>query len=116
MVIGLAILATVGAFHLGIREYNKRLAKKDGYDILEHDKLWRPLNRKGGKRLNKKEARSLAKIKRRELMENFMVTEEYKIEENITVPRWFDKDNDDLRGRSSEPSSDYSIKKDFIAQ
>ena len=66
MAIGLAIFATIGAVHLGIREYNKRLAQKDGYDILEHDNLWRPLEKKGGKRLNKKEARSLAKRKRRE--------------------------------------------------
>ena len=115
MAIGLAIFATIGAVHLGIREYNKRLAQKDGYDILEHDNLWRPLEKKGGKRLNKKEARSLAKRKRRELMENFMVTEEYKVEENITVPRWFNGDYEDLRRHSSEPNSDYSIEKDFIA-
>lgn len=97
MAIGLIIMATAGAIHVGVRHYNKRQAKKHGYDtILEHDNLWRPLNKKGGKRITKREARLLAKANKSELIEDV-------VDSDDTPPPYFDY--------STESSPNYSSKK-----
>ncbi|PWN36128.1 uncharacterized protein FA14DRAFT_52074 [Meira miltonrushii] len=97
MVIAVLIFVVGGAIHVGVRQYNKRQAKKHGYDtILEHDTLWRPLNKKGGKRITKREARLLAKANQSAFTEDVVVTDD-------TPPPYIDY--------SIEASPKYSAKK-----
>lgn len=90
MAIGLAILLISGVIHFSTRQYNKRVAKKNGFDSLDHDHLWRPLDGKRGKKLSKNEAKALAKFRQGETMENMTIVQESKVEDNIRVPYLLD--------------------------
>lgn len=58
------VLVSLATYRASVRQYNKRKAKKFGYDDLEHDYLWRPIDQVNGKKLSRNEARALAQYRR----------------------------------------------------
>lgn len=82
MSVGLIILLVVETYRASSRRYYKQKAKKYGYDGLDHDGLWRPLDSVHGRRLSRNEARALAQH-RRGMEETDKAQEEWMAKGNV---------------------------------